>query len=83
MDTEFLIVTKFFADMFFILKKIILVFQSNYISLSETRSQLVMAYESITTNFIRSVEIPSKYDTHTHLRKLMEELELQPEDLPG
>jgi len=37
-DIEFLIVTKFFADMFFILKKIILVFQSNYISLSETRS---------------------------------------------
>ena len=79
MDTEFLIVTKFFADMFFILKKIILVFQSNYISLSETRSQLVMAYESITTNFIGSVEIPLKYGTH--FRKLMEELELQPEDL--
>ena len=81
MDTEFLIVTKFFADMFFILKKIILVFQSNYISLSETRSQLVMAYESITTNFIGSVEILPKYGTH--LRKLMEELELQSEDLPG
>jgi len=81
MDTEFLIVTKFFADMFFILKKIILVFQSNYIFLSETRSQLVMAYEFITTNFILSVEIPLKYNTN--LRKLMEELELQPEDLPG
>ena len=81
MDTEFLIVTKFFVDMFFILKKIILIFQSNYISLSETRSQLVMAYESIITNFIGSVEIPPKYGTH--LRKLMEELELQPEDLPG
>ncbi len=67
--------------MFFILKKIILVFQSNYISLSETRSQLVMAYESITTNFIGSVEILPKYGTH--LRKLMEELELQPEDLSG
>ena len=64
MDTEFLIVTKFFTDMFFILKKIILVFQSNYISLSETRSQLVMAYESITANFIRSVDILPKYVTH-------------------
>ena len=81
MDIEFLIVTKFFANMFFILKKIILVFQSNYISLSETKSQLVMAYESITTNFIGSVEILPKYGTH--LRKLMEELELQSEDLPG
>ncbi len=64
MDTEFLIVTKFFADMFFILKKIILVFQSNYISLSETRSQLVMAYKFITVNFIRSVDISPKYGTH-------------------
>jgi len=64
MDTEFLIVTKFFVDMFFILKKIILVFQSNYISLSETRSQLVITYESIITNFIGSVEISPKYDTH-------------------
>ncbi len=81
MDIEFLIVTKFFADMFFILKKIILVFQSNYISLSETRSQLVMAYESITANFIRSVDILPKYGTH--LWKLMEELELQPKDLSG
>ena len=81
MDTEFLIVTKFFVNIFFILKKIILVFQSNYISLSETRSQLVMAYESITVNFIGSEEILPKYGTH--LRKFMDELELQPEDLPG
>jgi hypothetical protein len=81
MDTEFLIVTKYFADIFFILKKIILVFQSDYISLSETRTQLVMAYESITSNFIGSIEILPKYGTH--LRKFMEEMELQHEDLPG
>jgi len=64
MDIEFLIITKFFANMFFILKKIILVFQFNYISLSETRSQLVMAYKFITVNFIRSVDISPKYGTH-------------------
>jgi hypothetical protein len=81
MDTEFLIITKFFADIFFILKKIILVFQSDYISLSETRSQLIMAYESITANFIGSADVLPKYGTH--LRKLIDELELQPEDLPG
>jgi hypothetical protein len=63
-DTEFLIITKFFADIFFILKKIILVFQSDYISLSKTRSQLVMAYESITTNFIGSAEVLPKFGTH-------------------
>ncbi len=56
MDIEFLIVIKFFANMFFILKKIILVFQFNYISLSKIRSQLVMIYKSIIANFIRLVE---------------------------
>lgn len=50
MDTEFLIITNFLLIIFFILKKIKLAFQSDYISLSETRSQLVIAYESITAN---------------------------------
>ena len=40
-----------------------------------------MAYESITANFIGSAEVLPKYGTH--LRKLIEDLELQPEDLPG
>lgn len=40
-----------------------------------------MAYESITANFIRSAKVLLKYGSH--LRKLIEDLELQPEDLPG
>ena len=81
MDIKFLIVTKFFADMFFILKKIILIFQFNYISLSEIRLQLIITYKSITANFIRSVDISLKYNIH--FRKLMEELKLQSKDLSG
>ena len=40
-----------------------------------------MAYESITANFIGSAEIIPKYGTH--FRKFIDEMELQPEDLPG
>ncbi|CAG8518057.1 17539_t:CDS:2 [Cetraspora pellucida] len=51
-DTEFYIVTKFLADIMETLMSMINVFQSDYVSLGETRKQLNMVIETITTNFI-------------------------------
>jgi hypothetical protein len=80
-DAEFLIVTKFLADIFFILKKMILVFQSDYVSLSETRNQVLMVVNAINSNFIGTEENPPTYGIH--LARLMDDLNLLPEDLPG
>ena len=55
LTTEFYIFTKFLADILTTLKSIILVFQSDYVSLTETRQQLSMAIESITSDFIGNV----------------------------
>ncbi|CAG8838845.1 11553_t:CDS:1, partial [Gigaspora margarita] len=52
---------------------------SDYISLSETKSQLIIAYNSITADFIGSAEVLPKYSTH--LQKFIEDLDLQTEDL--
>ncbi|CAG8610744.1 9671_t:CDS:2, partial [Scutellospora calospora] len=55
MDQDFFIVTYFLADLFYILRKVINIFQSNYVSLGEIKAQLSMAIESITTEFIGSL----------------------------
>ncbi|CAG8492225.1 13384_t:CDS:2, partial [Cetraspora pellucida] len=54
MDQDFFLVTYFLADLFYILHKVINIFQSNYVSLGEIKAQLSMAIESITTEFIGS-----------------------------
>src|SRR5437667_2673971 len=53
LSTEFYIFTKFLADILLIMKSMILVFQSDYVSLAETHQQLLMTIESITSEFIR------------------------------
>src|SRR6266542_2040469 len=52
LDVEFYIFTKFLADILGTISSMIKVFQSDYVSLSETRHQLSMVIETITGDFI-------------------------------
>src|SRR5204862_8281989 len=63
-DTEFYIFTKFLADILLIMKSMILVFQSDYVSLAETHQQLLMTIESITSEFIRGENSLTYYGIH-------------------
>ena len=54
LTTEFYIFTKFLANILSTMKSMILVFQSDYVSLTEIRQQLLMAIETITSDFIGS-----------------------------
>ncbi|CAG8632108.1 163_t:CDS:2, partial [Racocetra fulgida] len=79
-DTEFYIVTKFLADIMETLMSMINVFQSDYVSLSETRKQLNMVIETITTNFIGTEFSTPNYGTY--LLMYMNENSLSNYDLP-
>ena len=81
LTTEFYIFTKFLADILTTMKSMILVFQSDYVSLTETRQQLSMAIESITSDFIGSDNSTPHYGIH--LANYMNECNLTGEDLPG
>ncbi|CAG8672118.1 15420_t:CDS:2 [Dentiscutata erythropus] len=80
-DTEFYVVTKFLADIMEIIMSMINVFQSDYVSLSETRKQLNMVIETITTNFIGTEFSTPNYGTY--LLMYMNENSLSNYDLPG
>ncbi|CAH1769156.1 6227_t:CDS:2, partial [Entrophospora sp. SA101] len=60
-DTEFYIFTKFLADIFSTMKSMIMVFQSDYVTLSETRNQLTMVISTITSDFIGSETMSPTY----------------------
>ncbi|CAG8455652.1 10893_t:CDS:2, partial [Dentiscutata heterogama] len=79
-DTEFYVVTKFLADIMEIIMSMINVFQSDYVSLSETRKQLNMVIETITTNFIGTEFSTPNYGTY--LLMYMNENSLSNYDLP-
>jgi len=81
LTTEFYIFTKFLADILSTMKSMILVFQSDYVSLTETRKQLSMAIESITSDFIGNENSAPHYGIH--LANYMNEFNLTGEDLPG
>ncbi|CAG8505172.1 21363_t:CDS:2 [Gigaspora margarita] len=80
-DTEFYVVTKFLADIMETIMSMINVFQSDYVSLSETRKQLNMVIETITTNFIGTEFSTPNYGTY--LLMYMNENSLSNYDLPG
>ena len=81
LTTEFYIFTKFLADILSTMKSMILVFQSDYVSLAETRQQLSMAIKSITSSFIGNDNSIPHYGVH--LANYMNECNLNGEDLPG
>ena len=69
------------ADILLTMKSMILVFQSDYISLAKTHEQLLMTIESITSDFIGSENSLSCYGIH--LANYMNEYNLSGEDLSG
>jgi len=71
-DTEFYIFTKFLADIFLTMKSMIMVFQSEYVTLNETKNQLTMVISSIISDFIESETISPTYGIH--LKKYMEHI---------
>jgi hypothetical protein len=81
LTTEFYIFTKFLADILTTMRSMILVFQSDYVSLTETRQQLSMAIESITSDFIGNDNSTPHYGVH--LANYMNECNLTGEDLPS
>lgn len=80
-DTEFYIFTKFLADIFSTMKSMIMVFQSDYVTLSETRNQLTMVINTITSDFIGSETMSPTYGIC--LKNYMEDNILIEEDLPS
>jgi hypothetical protein len=81
LTTEFYIFTKFLANILSTLKSMILVFQSDYVSLAETRQQLSMTIESITSDFIGNENSLPCYGIH--LANYMNEYNLSSDDLPS
>jgi hypothetical protein len=81
LTAEFYIFTKFLADILSTMKSMILVFQSDYVSLTEIRKQLSMAIETITSDFIGSGDSAPHYGVH--LANYMNECDLTSEDLPS
>jgi hypothetical protein len=81
LTTEFYIFTKFLADILLTMKSMILVFQSDYVSLAETRQQLSMVIESITSDFIGSENSSPHYGFH--LANYINECNLSGDDLPS
>ena len=67
------------ADILSTMKSMILVFQSDYVSLAKTRQQLSMTIESITSDFIGSKNFLSCYGIH--LANYMNEYNLSGKDL--
>ena len=81
LTTEFYIFTKFLADILSTMKSMILVFQSDYVSLTETRQQLLIAVETITQDFIGNENSSPNYGIH--LANYMDECNLCGDDLPS
>ncbi|CAG8503782.1 14923_t:CDS:2, partial [Funneliformis caledonium] len=80
LDTEFYIFTKFLADILGTISSMIKIFQSDYVTLSETRHQLSMIIETITSDFIGTEFFEPYYGNH--LSKFMNENLLTSSDLP-
>src|SRR5206468_4561273 len=78
LTTEFYIFTKFLADILSTMKSMILVFQSDYVSLTETRQQLLIAVETITQDFIGNENSSPNYGIH--LANYMDECNLCGDD---
>ena len=81
LDIEFYIFTKFLADILGTISSMIKVFQSDYVSLSETQHQLSMVIETITSDFISTQFSEPHYGNY--LSKFMDENALTGFNLSG
>ncbi|GES94885.1 zinc finger protein 862-like [Rhizophagus clarus] len=86
-DLEFILVTKFLADILFTFSNLIKIFQSDYVALSDVHIQLNAAIDSITTEFIGNGDDPDDIDYilptfGNHLRNYIFELNIEPDVLP-
>ena len=61
MDNEFIMATMFLADLTFILKKLINIFQSDYITITHLQPHLDTTINTITSYFIGSNDSAATY----------------------
>lgn len=81
LDEEFEIATMFLADLTTILKRLINIFQSDYVALSHLKPHLKAAIDSISENFIGSTDIQPTYGII--LRNFMDRKGIQSDNLPN
>jgi hypothetical protein len=62
LDSEFILATKFLADILFTFSNLTKIFQSDYVALSDVHVQLNTTIDSITTEFIGSGDDPNEID---------------------
>ncbi|CAJ0836936.1 5108_t:CDS:10 [Entrophospora sp. SA101] len=80
-DTQFIIATKFLADMLGIIHSMVVAFQTDCLFLGETEKQLLNVTQQITDNFIGSENSAPRYGTH--LASYITLNLIQPENLPA
>ena len=80
LNEEFVIVTMFLADLTTILKRLINVFQSDYVALSHIKPHLKTAINSISESFVGSADIQPTYGII--LRNYMDRNNINQETLP-
>ncbi|GBB99207.1 hypothetical protein RclHR1_03450002 [Rhizophagus clarus] len=81
LDEEFVIATMFLADLTTILKRLIKVFQSDYVALSHLKPHLKAAIDSISEDFVGSANIQPKYGIILH--NYMDQKRLKSDNLPS
>ena len=81
LNEDFIIATMFLADLTTILKRLIKVFQSDYVALSHLKPHLKAAIDSISEDFIGS---DMQHPTHgIILRNFMDQKNIVPNNLPS
>ncbi|CAG8625122.1 5065_t:CDS:2, partial [Cetraspora pellucida] len=80
MDDNFIIATKFLADFFYILEKLIRVFQSNYITFADIQQQINITIEAIQMQFIGIEDISPTFGKH--LNDYLDQMQMTQDDLP-
>ncbi|CAB5377087.1 unnamed protein product [Rhizophagus irregularis] len=81
LNKDFIIATMFLADLTSTLKRLIKVFQSDYVALSHLKLHLKAAIDSISEDFIGSTDVQPTYGII--LRNYMDRTELNSNDLPN
>jgi hypothetical protein len=81
LNEDFIIATMFLADLTSTLKRLIKVFQSDYVALSHLKPHLKAAIDSISEDFVGSTDVQPTYGII--LRNYMDRTELHSNDLPN
>ena len=81
LDEKFVVATMFLADLTTALKRLIKVFQADYVALSHLKPHLKAAIDSISEDFIGSNDVQPKYGII--LRNYMDRKGIHPRDLPN